>query len=48
MTLPADKCAEQVVVTPACGLAGASPARAHEILRAVRESARMLAEMMGE
>jgi hypothetical protein len=36
------------VVTPACGLAGASPAQAREALRWVREAARILPEMMGE
>jgi hypothetical protein len=48
MALPAAKCAEQVVVTPACGLAGASPAQAREALRWCREAARILPEMMGE
>jgi methionine synthase II (cobalamin-independent) len=48
MTLPASGCAEQVVVTPACGLAGASPARAREVLGACRDAARILADMMGE
>jgi methionine synthase II (cobalamin-independent) len=42
------RCAEQVVVTPACGLAGASPAQAREALRWVREAASILPEMMGE
>ncbi len=35
---------ESVVVTPACGLAGASPAYAREALRRVREVGRALAE----
>jgi len=48
MALPAAKCAEQVVVTPACGLAGASPAQARETLRWCREAASILPEMMGE
>ena len=48
MALPAAKCAEQVVVTPACGLAGASPAQSRETLRFCREAARILPEMMGE
>jgi methionine synthase II (cobalamin-independent) len=48
MALPPAECAEQVVVTPACGLAGASPAQAREALRWCREAARILPEMMGE
>lgn len=48
MALPAAGCAEQVVVTPACGLAAASPAQAKEALRWCREAARILPEMMGE
>lgn len=48
MALPAAECARQVVVTPACGLAGASPAQAREALRWCREAARILPEMMGE
>jgi hypothetical protein len=48
MALPAAKCAEQVVVTPACGLAGASPAQAKAALRWCVEAARILPEMMGE
>jgi methionine synthase II (cobalamin-independent) len=47
-SLPPARCAEQAVVTPACGLAGASPAQAREALRWVREAARILPEMMGE
>ena len=47
-SLPPGDCARQVVVTPACGLAGASPAQAREALRWVREAARILPEMMGE
>jgi methionine synthase II (cobalamin-independent) len=46
--LPAAECARQVVVTPACGLAAASPAQAREALRLCREAARILPEMMGE
>jgi hypothetical protein len=46
--LPAADCARQVVVTPACGLAAASPAQAREALRWCREAARILPEMMGE
>jgi hypothetical protein len=41
-------CAEQVVITPACGLAGASPAQAREALRWCRETARILPELVGE
>jgi methionine synthase II (cobalamin-independent) len=48
MALPPDRCAEQVVVTPACGLAGASPAQARDALRRCREAARILPEMMAE
>lgn len=48
MALPAARCAEQVVLTPACGLAAASPAQAREALRFCREAARILPEMMGE
>ena len=47
-SLPPARCAEQVVVTPACGLAGVSPAQAREALRWVREAAHILPEMMGE
>jgi methionine synthase II (cobalamin-independent) len=48
MTLPPARCAEQVVLTPACGLAGVSPDRARDALRRCREAARVLPEMMGE
>jgi methionine synthase II (cobalamin-independent) len=48
MALPPARCAEQVVVTPACGLAGASPDRARDALRRCREAARILPEMMAE
>ena len=48
MSLPPEQCAQQVVVTPACGLAGASPAQARETLRWCREAASILPEMMGE
>lgn len=46
--LPADGCAAQVVLTPACGLAGASPRQARETLHRCREAAGILPEMMGE
>jgi hypothetical protein len=48
MALPSARCAEQVVVAPACGLAGASPAEARDALRRCREAARILPEMMAE
>lgn len=48
MAQPPARCAEQVVITPACGLAGASPAGARETLRRCQETARILPEMMGD
>jgi Cobalamin-independent synthase, Catalytic domain len=48
MDLPAAQCAPQVVITPACGLAGASPKQARDALRWCREAANVLPEMMGE
>jgi hypothetical protein len=48
MDLPAAQCAPQVVITPACGLAGASPKQARDALRWCREAAQVLPEMMGE
>jgi hypothetical protein len=48
MDLPPAKCAPQVVITPACGLAGASPKQARDALRWCREAAAILPEMMGE
>ena len=48
MGLSPARCAEQVVVTPACGLAAASPAQARAALRWCREAGRILPEMMGE
>ena len=44
---PADA-AKQVVVTPACGLAGATPARAAEALKHSREAARIVPELAEE
>jgi methionine synthase II (cobalamin-independent) len=41
-------CAEQVVITPACGLAGVSPDQARDALRWCREAARILPELMAE
>lgn len=46
--LPAGAVAEQVVITPACGLAGASPARAREVLTQCQEAARLIPEMIEE
>jgi methionine synthase II (cobalamin-independent) len=48
MDLPAAQCAPQVVITPACGLPGASPQQARDALRWCREAARLLPEMMDE
>jgi methionine synthase II (cobalamin-independent) len=41
---PADRLAAQVVVTPACGLAGATPAYARGVLTACREAGQRLRE----
>ncbi|HSV66317.1 MAG TPA: methionine synthase [Mycobacteriales bacterium] len=41
---PPGQLGRQVVVTPACGLAGASPAYARAALKAARETGRVLAE----
>ncbi len=46
--LPPATCAEQVVITPACGLAGVSPDQARDALRWCREAARILPELMEE
>jgi methionine synthase II (cobalamin-independent) len=46
--LPSASCAEQTVITPACGLAGVSPAQAREALARCREAARILSEMIEE
>ena len=48
MGLPPDACAPQVVITPACGLAGASPQAARSVLKRCREAARILPEIMEE
>jgi hypothetical protein len=48
MDLPAARCAPQVVITPACGLPGASPKQARDMLRWCREAAAVLPEMMEE
>ena len=39
---------EQAVITPACGLAGASPPQARAVLTRCREAASMLAELIEE
>jgi hypothetical protein len=41
-------CAEQSVITPACGLAGVSPAQARAALTRCREAATMLPELIEE
>ncbi|MGH3402428.1 MAG: methionine synthase [Streptosporangiaceae bacterium] len=48
MTLDPDRLAEQVVVTPACGLAGLSPEDARSRLEHCREAARIVPEMIVE
>jgi Cobalamin-independent synthase, Catalytic domain len=46
--LPPETCPEQAVITPACGLAGASPAQARAALTRCREAGSMLAELVEE
>jgi hypothetical protein len=46
--LPLATCADQAVITPACGLAGASPAQARAALTRCREAGSMLAELIEE
>jgi len=46
--LPLATCPDQVVITPACGLVGASPAYARAALTQCREAASMLAELIEE
>jgi methionine synthase II (cobalamin-independent) len=46
--LAAEQCAEQVVITPACGLAGAPPAAAQDTLAHCRQAARMVPELAEE
>ena len=46
--LPLDTCPEQAVITPACGLAGASPDQARAALTRCREAGSMLAELIEE
>jgi Cobalamin-independent synthase, Catalytic domain len=48
MDLPAAQCAPQVVITPACGLPGASPQQARDALHWCQEAAHVLPEMMNE
>ena len=45
---PAASVAAQVVLTPACGLAGAPPEYARAALASCREAARMLPELIEE
>jgi methionine synthase II (cobalamin-independent) len=42
---PAARLPEQVVITPACGLAGASPSYVRAVLKACRDAGRRLAEV---
>lgn len=46
--LPAGRLTEQVVVTPACGLAGASPDRARAVLTQCQAAARLIPELTEE
>jgi methionine synthase II (cobalamin-independent) len=46
--LPLAACPEQAAITPACGLAGATPAQAREALARCREAAGLLAELIEE
>ena len=46
--LPLDTCPEQAVITPACGLAGASRDQARAALTRCREAGSMLAELIEE
>jgi len=46
--LPLETCPEQAVITPACGLAGASPGQARAALTRCREAGSMLAELIEE
>jgi hypothetical protein len=41
---PPARLAKQVVITPACGMAGASPRYVREALKRCRDTARMLDE----
>jgi len=46
--LPLATLTEQVVVTPACGLVGASPARARDVLAQCQAAARLIPELIEE
>jgi hypothetical protein len=46
--LPLTTCAEQAVITPACGLVGASPDQARAALTRCREAASMVPELIEE
>ena len=46
--LPLATCAQQTVITPACGLPGASMAQARAVLTRCREAASMLPELIEE
>jgi hypothetical protein len=46
--LPLETLPDQAVITPACGLAGATPAQARAALTRCREAASMLAELIEE
>jgi hypothetical protein len=48
MGVPPTELAGAVVLTPVCGLAGASPAGAREVLARCREAARILPELIEE
>jgi methionine synthase II (cobalamin-independent) len=48
MGLPAARLTEQVVITPACGLAAASPAGARAALARCREAAKIMPELIEE
>ncbi len=46
--LPLETCPDQAVITPACGLAGATPEQARAALTRCREAGSMLAELIEE
>jgi hypothetical protein len=48
MGMPPGRLAEQVVITPACGLADLSPAGARAALARCREAARLVPELIDE
>ena len=48
MGIPPGQLDQQVVLTPACGLAGATPAGARTALARCREAARLLPELIEE